>query len=43
MQGVYAFDPKATVSIDLESFVAEEQQREGSKPQLNWKVELLSF
>ena len=22
MQGVHAFDPKATVSIDLESFVA---------------------
>ena len=24
MQGVHAFDPKAKVSIDLESFVAED-------------------
>ena len=24
MQGVHAFDPKVTVSIDLESFVAED-------------------
>jgi hypothetical protein len=30
MQGVHAFDPKATVSIDLESFVAADHSRGAS-------------